>query len=175
MRNNSGRSSLNGSSPTFKKPASLKVSTLTRAHSLRSTVKVPSPDQSPILAPLSPPLPRKAPPVLKLPAIYTDNSRLEALKLPKTEPPSPNRHYALKKRFGEVASRLDRIPCEDWLDALLCCHPEFSRALASNLERCKEKLARSKLVRAAILEEDGDISDQSRRSKRGEQSCCYNY
>jgi hypothetical protein len=47
---------------------------------------------------------------------------------------------------------------------MLYCTPEFSRVLATNLDRCKEKLARSKLVRAAILEEDGDVSDLSLRN-----------
>jgi len=163
MHHNFGRSSLKVSPPQAKKSPSHKASPLIRTNSLRSHPKVPSPDQSPLLAPRSP--------TFKLPPLYPENSRLEAFKLPKTDPPSPARHYALKKRFAEGASRLDRIPSEDWLAGLLACHPEFSRELASNLERCKEKLARSKLVRAAIREEDGDRSDQSRESKREEQGC----
>ena len=62
-----------------------------------------------------------------------------------------------------MGDRLDRIPSEDWLSAMLYCRPEFSRVLATNLDRCKEKLARSKLVRAAILEEDGEMSELSLR------------
>lgn len=163
MHHTLGRSSLKGSPPATKKSPSHKSSPFVRTNSLRSHPQVPSPDQSPLFTSRSPPL--------RLPALHTENLRLEAFKLPKTDPPSPVRHYALKKRFGELAHRLDRIPSEDWLAALLSCHPEFSRELASNLERCREKLARSKLVREAIREEDGDRSDQSRGSKREEQGC----
>lgn len=70
-----------------------------------------------------------------------------------------------------MGGKLDRIPSDNWLSTLLYCQPEFSRVLASNLERCKEKLARSKLVKAAIYEEDGDRSDLSLRSLVEEQVC----
>lgn len=171
MRNSFGRTSLMGSPPTTAKKSSAdRRPMLSRARSLRSHVKAFSPESSPFTFHSPAQSSRKPPSPLKLPALY-DHSRLDSLRLPKTDPPSPARHYALRRRFEGMSSKLDQIPNEDWLSMLLYCQPEFTGALASNIERCKARLAQSKLVKAAIREEDADMSDQSLRSLREERAC----
>ena len=174
MRSNTSRTSPLGSSPpASKKSPPHKERVLIRTHSLYPHKKLLCPDSSPPLSSRPSLLPTAKPSSLfKLPPLHPDHSHmLESLRLPKTDPPSPVRNYAFKKRFGDMGGKLDRIPSDNWLSTLLYCQPEFSRVLASNLERCKEKLARSKLVKAAIYEEDGGRSDLSLRSLVEEQVC----
>lgn len=86
---------------------------------------------------------------------------LEALRLPKTHLPKARKTFTIKKRFVDMSTTLDRIPSTDWLSSLLYSKPEFPLALERNLAKCRSRLAKSKIVREAIREEDGDASERS--------------
>lgn len=86
---------------------------------------------------------------------------LEALRLPKTHAPSCHQIFTLRRRFVDMSATLDRIPTSDWLGSLLCLKPAFSGALQRNLAKCRSRLAKVKIVREAIWEEEGEASEQS--------------
>ena len=163
-------------SPT-KTPVKRK-SLLSRAKSFSFKPCVKSVEASPVLSKrsipksfsaeaMSAPKPRKSDVGTKLPGLYNDGGhsspRLAALKLPKTEPPAAAKAYTIKKRFADIEKTLERIPSEDWLGSLLYSRPDFTHVLEANLQRCKKKLSKLKLVQAAISEEDGDHSERNIR------------
>lgn len=152
-----------------KKPLLRKKINLTRASSLSYKSRLP--DNSPGSNSSHKPqkslststLPRKSTSVVVASTFsnHLPSLHLEALRLPRTHAPRARKPFAIKKRFSDMSETLDRIPSTDWLSSLLYSKPEFPRALERNLAKCRNKLAKIRIVREAIREEDGDASDRS--------------
>lgn len=106
-------------------------------------------------------LPRKSASLAATFSGHLPSLHLEALRLPRTHPPKSRKPFTIKKRFSDMSETLDRIPSTDWLSSLLYSKPEFPRALERNLAKCRSRLAKIRIVREAIREEDGDTSERS--------------
>ena len=149
-----------------KKPLLRKKINLTRASSLSLKTRIPdnSPGSCNSKAQKSlstSTLPRKSALLATTFSGHLPSLHLEALRLPRTHPPKSRKPFTIKKRFSDMSETLDRIPSTDWLSSLLYSKPEFPRALERNLDKCRKRLAKIRIVREAIREEDGDTSERS--------------
>lgn len=94
----------------------------------------------------------------QLPPLLHPPSRLQEMRLPRTQAPSL-KLQSIKRRFEDVSETRDRIPSEDWLSVMLYGKSEFVRKLCNNIEKCRGKLAQHRLVQEAISEEDWEYSE----------------